>query len=127
MQLCDPEYPLCIFEGELDAMSGYEAGLPNCVSVPSGAQDFTWIDTCWAFLERFKSVYLFGDNDEPGQQMQQTVMDKLVGWNLFEVIHECKDANELLVKKGAVSLLTAYAAAKEAPVYGLLDLGEIEP
>lgn len=127
MQLCDPEYPLCIFEGELDAMSGYEAGLPNCVSVPSGAQDFTWIDTCWAFLERFKSVYLFGDNDEPGQQMQQTVMDKLVGWNLFEVIHECKDANELLVKKGVVSLLTAYAAAKEAPVYGLLDLGEIEP
>lgn len=127
MQLCDPAYPLCIFEGEIDAMSGYEAGLPNCVSVPSGAQDFTWIDTCWAFLERFKSVYLFGDNDEPGQQMQQTVIDKLVGWNLFTVIHECKDANELLVKKGAVSLLTAYAAAKEAPVYGLLDLGEIEP
>ncbi len=127
MHLCDPEYPLCIFEGEIDAMSGYESGIKNCVSVPSGSKDLSWIDTCWEFLERFKNIYLFGDNDEPGQEMQKEITEKLYGWNIFTVIHEYKDANELLTKNGPVSVLTAYAVAKEAPIYGILDLGEIEP
>ena len=124
--LCDPAYPLCIFEGEIDAMSGYEAGLPNCVSVPSGAQDFSWLDTCWAFLERFKDIYLFGDNDEPGQAMQRAIIEKLVGWNVYTVPHECKDANELLAAKGKEAVAKAYRNAQEAPVYGILSIRNIE-
>lgn len=127
MDLCDAEHPLTIFEGEFDAMSGYEAGLVNCVSVPSGAEDFTWVDTCWDFLQGFEKIYLFGDNDEPGQKMVQRLTAKLSDKEVFVVEHECKDANELLFRKGKEAILEAWAGAKAVPVAGLIDLAEVTP
>lgn len=50
MHLCRPENgTLYLFEGEFDAMAGYQAHGGNCVSVPSGCKDFTWLDT-WCGL-----------------------------------------------------------------------------
>lgn len=127
MDLCDTEHPLTIFEGEFDAMSGYEAGLVNCVSVPSGAEDFTWVDTCWDFLHGFEKIYLFGDNDEPGRKMIQKLTAKLSDKQVFVVEHECKDANELLYRNGKDAILAAWARAKEVPVAGLIDLASVSP
>ena len=69
MWKCDFEMPLLICEGEIDALSCHEAGIPNACSVPSGAEDFTWLDTCWDFIQKFKKIYIFGDNDGPGLEM----------------------------------------------------------
>lgn len=127
MDICDREHPLTIFEGEIDAMSGYEAGLVNCVSVPSGAEDFTWLDTCWDFVQEFEKIYLFGDNDEPGQKMVKKLTAKLSDKQVYVVEHECKDANELLYWHGLDALLEAWATAKEIPVAGLINLATVAP
>ena len=109
------------FEGEIDAMSGHEAGIPNCVSVPSGAEDLTWLDTCFEWLRQFKAVYLFGDNDDPGKEMIQKLTVRLSDYRLFIVSHPCKDCNELLYREGPEAVKRAYDNAKEVPVYGLID------
>lgn len=127
MDTCDPVNPLCIFEGEIDAMSGHESRIPNCVSVPSGSEDFTWLETCWNWLTQFKAIYIFGDNDEPGREMIHKLSVKLSEFNLFIVEHEFKDCNELLYRKGTQAVLDAYLKAKPVPVAGLLNLADVAP
>lgn len=58
----------------IDALSLYEAGARNVVSVPSGCSNLDWIDHCWNWLERFQSIILFGDNDAPGRMMIRDVV-----------------------------------------------------
>lgn len=127
MHLCEAAKPLTIFEGEFDAMAGYEAGIPNCVSVPSGAEDFTWIDTCWEFIQQFESVYIYGDNDAPGREMVRRLAVKLSDKRVSVVQHDCKDANELLFRQGPAAVRSAWELAKEIPAAGLLNLAEIAP
>ena len=127
MDLCDPQYPLCIYEGEVDAMSGHEAGIPNSVSVPSGAEDLTWLDTCWDWLKQFKAIYLYGDNDGPGRIMIQKLIPRLADYRIFIVQHDCKDANELLYRSGPAAVKAAYDTTKEISVYGLIDLADVTP
>lgn len=127
MHQCDPSKPLCIFEGEIDAMSGHAAGLPNCVSVPSGAEDFTWLDTCWDFLHTFKEVRLFGDSDGPGLEMQRQIGVRLSDIIISKVEHERKDANEMLTTDGVESVRKAYNAAREVPPVGLVRLADVKP
>jgi twinkle protein len=128
MWLCKPDKPLCIFEGEIDAMSGYESGIPNCVSIPSGCEDLTFLDTCYDFIKQFEAIYLFGDNDAPGREMQQklsTIFSE--DHRVYLVEHDYKDANELLFRKGSQAVKTAYDTAHELPVYGLIDLATVTP
>jgi twinkle protein len=127
MDLCDPADPLVIFEGEIDAMSGCEAGIPNCVSVPSGASDYTWIDTCWDWLHGFQKIILFGDMDEPGREMVRKVAVRLSDIRIYDAPHECKDANELLQKHGRDALAAAYANAKEIAPHGIIELADVKP
>jgi twinkle protein len=127
MWKCDYGKPLLICEGEFDAMACHEAGLPNAVSVPSGAEDFTWVDTCWDFIQRFGEIYVFGDNDAPGLEMTKRISVKLSEKRVFVVEHECKDANELLHRKGKNALKAAYEAAKEVAVAGLIKLSSVLP
>lgn len=127
MDTCSPENPLCIFEGEIDAMSGYQSGIPNCVSVPSGAEDMTWVETCWEWLKQFRDIVFFGDNDEPGREMIRKLSVRLGEFNLYIVEHEFKDCNELLYRKGSEYVLDAYKKAKLIPVAGLINLAEVVP
>lgn len=127
MDKCDTALSLTICEGEFDAMSLHEAGIPNAVSVPSGAEDFTWIDTCWDFLQGFEKIYLFGDNDDAGQKMIRSLVAKLSDRRVFVVEHLCKDANELLFRHGADAVKAAWDAAAEVPVSGLINLAEVAP
>ena len=135
MDLCSFSKPLIICEGQIDAMSLYEAGIMNAVSVPSGCEDLTWIETCFDWLERFKTIILFGDNDEPGKRMVQTVVRRLdeSRCRIVEDYPEnpygqpCKDANEILYHLGEFDLLDMVENAKEVPVKGILDLAEVIP
>jgi len=126
MEICDPSKPLLITEGEIDALSLEEAGIPNAVSVPSGAEDLTWVENCWDFLEQFKEIILFGDNDEPGQEMVRKLIPKLGEYRCSIVDHEFKDANELLYRKGPEAVREAVKNAKEVPITGLLRLADVK-
>ena len=127
MHLCEYTKPLCITEGEFDAMVCHESGIPNAVSVPSGSEDFTWLDTCWNFINKFENIYLFGDADAPGLEMLRKLTAKLSHKKIYMVEHECKDANELLFKRGKQAVLNCWAEAKEIPISGLVKLADVKP
>jgi len=126
MDLCSPEFPLVLTEGELDTMACDEAGVRNAVSVPSGAEDLTWIENCWEWLERFKKIILFGDSDGPGQEMIRKLIIKLGEYRCYIAKNEYKDANELLFYKGPEAVKSAVESAAEVPITGLLRLSEVK-
>ena len=51
MDDCDYKKPLIIIEGEPDKLVLDECGVKNAVSIPSGTEDFTWINETWEWLE----------------------------------------------------------------------------
>lgn len=135
MDMCSFAQPLIITEGQVDALSLYEAGIRNVVSVPSGCNNLDWIDHCWDWLERFQSIILFGDNDEPGRKMVRDVVRRLDEARCM-VVEEypdrpddkpCKDANEILYFHGADILRAVYDKASPVPVKGIIQLADVAP
>lgn len=135
MDACSFSQPLTICEGQIDCMSLYEAGIRNVVSVPSGCEDFSWVENCYDWLEKFKTIILFGDNDEPGQKMVKTLVKRL-DESRCKVVEEypsrpsgqpCKDANEILYFCGEFELINMVESAKDVPVKGLLNLSDVIP
>ena len=124
MDLCSHNKPLIICEGEIDALSIVEAGIDNAVSVPSGAEDLTCVDLCWEWLEGFKKIIIWPDNDEPGWGMCEKLIKRLGAWRCWTISTERKDANEVLYFDGAEAVRDAIAGAKEVPIKGLLRLSE---
>lgn len=135
MDDCVFDQPLYITEGQIDAMSLYEAGIQNVVSVPSGCDDTSWIENCFDWLEKFDQIVLFGDNDTPGRKMVQEVVKRLDESRCF-IVEEypnrpdgtpCKDANEILYFCGPFELEETANSAEAVPLKGILDLAEVEP
>ena len=138
MNMVSFNMPLIITEGEIDAMSLYEAGCTNVVSVPSGCKNLDWINTCWEWLEKFNQIILFGDNDEPGLDMVSTLMKRLgedrcmipkeypeLVYNGKDYNRTCKDANEILYVYGAGMLKDMVASCEPAPIKGVLNLASV--
>ena len=124
MHLCSSEKPLIIVEGEIDCLSLYESGIGNAVSVPSGTQDLTFLDTCFDWLQQFHSITLFVDSDAPGQELAAKLISRLGEYRIstvpLELYRGCKDANELLYRHGKDAVVEAMAGAKLVPVEGIL-------
>ena len=130
MHLCDEHDPvLYLFEGEFDAMCGWQATGKNCVSVPSGCEDFTWLETCHEWLERFETIGVFADNDDAGRKMLAQLGRKLDCKLLqpdFGLYGFCKDANEILHRMGLEAVKTVMEQMKPVGVQGLLNLADVE-
>lgn len=89
---------LAITEGEIDAMSLYEYGIP-AVSVPFGGgtgAKHAWIDQCWEWLERFSEIFICMDNDAEGQSAAKDIAHRLGLHRCRVVTVPRKDANECL-------------------------------
>lgn len=135
MDACTFSKPLIITEGQLDAMALYEAGIQNVVSVPSGCEDMSWIENCWSWLEKFKTIILFGDSDEPGRKMVAQAVNRLdeTRCMIVEDYPEkptggtCKDANEVLYFCGEYALIEMVENARRIPIKGLINLGSVIP
>ena len=126
MDLCSTDKPLVIVEGEMDALALDEAGVQNVVSVPNGAEDLTAVDNCWEWLQQFKQVILWVDNDEPGQKLQRNLIQRLGAWRCSVVQSDRKDANEVLLFDGKGSVLDAVKNAVEVPINGMARLSDIK-
>lgn len=138
MDMCSFSQRLVITEGQIDAMSLYESGIRNTVSVPSGCENMEWIDNCWDWLERFQEILLFGDNDEPGRKMVDTLVRRL-GEDRCSLVmeypvitfrgetRESKDANEILYVLGPDALQKMEREAQPVPLKGLIDLADVTP
>lgn len=139
MNRVSTDSPLLCCEGEMDTLAAIEAGYHNAVSVPFGANNFTWIEENWDFLEQFDSIIVAGDNDEPGQKMNKEVVNRLGSWRTKYVqipsemtnketgeVVKVKDLNEVLYYGGKDALLSAILNAKDTPVVSVTDLSDID-
>jgi twinkle protein len=89
---------VAITEGEIDAMSLHEYGIP-ALSVPfgggSGAKQ-DWIEHEYDRLERFDEIFLALDNDAEGKKAVSEIVDRLGRHRCRVVELPHKDANECL-------------------------------
>ena len=103
-------YDSCIIvEGEMDALSCHEAGIPNVISVPNGAtlnsNNLDYLDNCIDYFDKKEKIILAVDQDEAGQALQQELIRRLGAEVCFlATFDDCKDANEYLLKYGKQKL-----------------------
>lgn len=139
MNKVNPEMPLVVTEGEGDAMSVYESGYGNVVSVPFGANNTKWIEYNFEWLQQFKEIIICSDNDSAGQKMQKEIVPRLGNWRCKYVelpdsfmdelsgeIIPVKDANDVLCTYGKEHLLKLILNAKDTPINGVIDFADIE-
>ena len=130
MNHCNPKLgPLILTEGQIDSLSCATAGIYNAVSVPTGANGFTWVPYCWDFLKKFKTLIVFGDHEKG----HITLLDEMVKRFMGSVKHVreedyqgCKDANELLQTKGAKAVKDAIENAVLVDIPDIVDLSKVE-
>jgi len=121
----DPEQPILIVEGEMDALSCIEAGWPNVLSVPAGASNVgpdSDIEYLWRAEEDLKQtprILLGLDMDEPGQALTNEIARRLGRAKCFQVNWEEKDANATLDIHGPNTVIACIDAAEPFPVDGL--------
>ena len=118
--------PLVITEGEFDCLSVYEAGWKNVVSIPNGVKGFTWIDTCWDYINDYKEIIIWGDNDKAGNEFVKEVSNKLGAWRCKIVTSNFKDANECLEKFGKKYVMECINNAKFQDNDFLIDLSTVD-
>ena len=120
-----------IVEGEIDALSLHEAGVPNVISVPNGAtlnhNNLDYLDNCIDYFEDKDKIILAVDADEPGQMLKQEFVRRLGAENCYLVdFQDCKDANEYLVKYGKKELRDAIHNAHQVPLENVTTLKNVE-
>lgn len=130
MKQCNEKFDrMVLTEGQLDSLSVAEAGIENAVSVPTGANGFTWIPYCWDWLTKFEEIVVFGDCEKG----KITLLDDISKRFPNKVKHvreidylECKDANEILLKHGPDAVKKAVENAIALPVNKVLSLADVE-
>lgn len=116
---------IIIVEGEMDALSFIEAGITNVISVPNGASKgnskLDYLDNCYQYFEGATKIILATDRDEAGRNLQSELLRRLDIDRCWEVdLKDCKDANEYLLKYGAVELVDCVTHASPFPVAGVV-------
>lgn len=115
---------IIICEGEIDAMSFFEAGIKTAVSVPNGAskgsQKLEWLEE---FIHVFdgKKIYIATDMDDAGLALRNEIARRLGKDNCYIIEFPLKDANETLVSLGPQALVDCYRNAVSFPVEGIDD------
>lgn len=133
MNHCDPELDyLVITEGQIDSLSVTEAGIKNAVSVPTGANGFTWVPHCWDFLAQYSKLLVFGDFEEGSMSLLDELIKRFHG-AIKRVREEdykgCKDANEILQKYGKEAVKAAVDNAvpiNNPKIKRLVDVQRVE-
>lgn len=109
-----------ICEGEIDALSfitvGYDNETCGVISVPNGANNnLDYFDDFMDDFDRLETIYIASDTDEKGVMLREELIRRF-GKERCRIVtygDGFKDANELLVAKGAEGLVTAINAAPE--------------
>lgn len=127
-QATDYSKPLIVTEGQIDSLSVAQAGIPNAVSVPTGAKGMTFYPICRDWIERFPEVIIFGDYengkitlvDEFKARLSKPMRVVQPRYYLGE-----KDANDILCKYGTKAIQLAVENAKEPSIGNVLDIASV--
>jgi len=131
---------LVIAEGELDALSLWQAGVENAVSVPNGAPQkvsdkpvnpesdkaFGYVWEAREILAGISKVVLAVDNDANGKALQEELARRIGRekcW-LADWPDGCKDANDVLLRHGPEKVRECVDRARPHPIQGLFTVDE---
>ena len=120
---------LVLTEGQIDSLSVAEARIENAVSVPTGANGFTWIPHCWKWLQNFETLIVFGDFENGKMTLLDEMKKRFPG--VVKAIRQqdykgCKDANELLQKYGKEAVKQAVNNAERVAIDRVKEIADIE-
>lgn len=129
MKQCSGFDRLIITEGQIDSLSVAECGFENAVSVPTGANGFTWLANCWDWINRFQEIVVFGDNEHGKITLSDTLRARLE--IPIKVVRRKdylgeKDANAILCKYGREAVKTAVNNAEMPRLENVKDLSTVE-
>lgn len=119
-----------ICEGEMDALTFYECGRTDVVSVPNGANaNLEYLD---GYIEEYfedkETIYIASDTDTKGVLLRDELLRRfgVERCRVLEYGEGCKDANEHLMKFGKESLLQCIANAPEIKIDGVFTVQDFE-
>lgn len=130
MKQCDDSFDtLVVTEGQCDSLAVATAGIPNAVSVPTGAKGFTWTPYCWDWLCKWKKIIVFGDFEKGSISLLDELAKRLK--DRVEHVREdnykdCKDANEILLKYGAEQVRKCVEESVKLPIDNVIDLADVK-
>lgn len=100
IEVANEEEYIIVTEGEIDAMSLWQLGFHNVISISSGALGPTpWIKK----IQENTKAYLCFDNDETGQEASRKIAERIGIERCWNVILPQKDANDFLISGGTTS------------------------
>lgn len=114
-----------ICEGEIDAMSFAEMGIP-ALSVPfggGGGNKQSWVEHEYDNLARFDLIYLALDNDAPGKEGAAEIAKRLGPERCRLVELPAKDANDCL--REGLDVQAAFRVAKSMDPDGLVTAKDL--
>jgi twinkle protein len=134
LDLLEKGKPITIVEGEIDCLTLMELGIPNVVSVPSGApikvadgrvkpeedKRFSYVWNAEEFLVAAPYVILATDQDEAGQALAEELARRIGKEKCRLAKFHTKDLNELYQEDPA-QVNAVLVAAQPYPVAGLSD------
>lgn len=121
-----PDEPVYIVEGEIDALSVFEAGFSNVISVPNGAGVSDkihpeFISNSFGKLQDATKIIIAVDSDEKGLKLRESIA-KIYGRDKCWFVdwpEGTKDANDVLVAHGPMALIECLNEAKPFPIRAL--------
>lgn len=120
---------LIITEGQMDSLSLATAGIENAVSVPTGANGFTWVPHCWNWLQNFETLIVFGDCENGHITLADEMLKRFNG--TVKIVRQedyfgHKDANDMLNNLGPDYLKIAVEKAEAPRDTRLTELSRVE-
>ena len=119
-----------ITEGEMDALSFYEIGYREVVSVPNGANaNLDYLD---AYIEEYFDdkdvIFVASDSDTKGVGLRSELVHRFGAerCKIVEYGEDCKDANEVLMKHGREALKKCLENAQDVKIEGIFAVEDIE-
>lgn len=129
MVQCENFDRLIITEGQIDSLTVADCGYKNAVSVPTGANGFTWLTNCWKWVEQFNEVIVFGDL-EKGKMSLIDELEKRLTQKVKAVRHEDylgeKDANDIYKKYGKQAIQACIENAEIRKIENVKDLSKVQ-
>ena len=136
----DPTKPMIIVEGEIDALTLFECGIDNVVSVPSGApikvndgkvapsedKKFSFIWDAFETIEKLPYVVIAVDTDTAGQALAEELARRIGKDKCRIAKSNFKDLNEAFLAEGATKVKEIIDTAEPYPVAGLSSATKFE-